>query len=109
MRFTVFKTSGYMYVETSSLWYSKETIDKFKNTPPCKRAVLIEEDVQVTTKIRDENGRLIDFITGKTGHKYHWEIDLNTIEDLMKFLSEAEHEAIFSDDGTIEIYDTYRE
>lgn len=109
MRFTVFKTSGYMYPETSSLWYSKETIDKFKNTPPCKGAVLIEEDVQVTTKIRDENGRLIDFLTGETGYKYHWEIELNTIEDLMKFLSEAEHETIFSKDGTIEIYDTYRE
>lgn len=108
MRFTVFKTSGYMYVKTSSL-YSKETIDKFKNTPPCKGAVLIEEDVQVTTKIRDENGRLIEFLTGKTAHKYHWEIELNTIEDLMKFLSEAEHEAIFSKEGTIEIYDTYRE
>ena len=108
MRFTVFKTSGYMYVKTSSL-YSKETIDKFKNAPPCKGAVLIEEDVQVTTKIRDENGRLIDFLTGKTAHKYHWEIELNTIEDLMNFLSEAEHEAIFSQDGTIEIYDTYRE
>lgn len=108
MRFTVFKTSGYMYVKTSSL-YSKETIDKFKNTPPCKGAVLIEEDLQVTTKIRDENGRLIDFLAGKTGHKYHWEIDLNTIEELMKFLSEADHEAIFSQDGTIEIYDTYRE
>ena len=97
-----------MYVKTSSL-YSKETIDKFKNTPPCKGAVLIEEDLQVTTKIRDENGRLIEFLTGKTGHKYHWEIELNTIEDLMKFLSEAEHEAIFSKEGTIEIYDTYRE
>ena len=108
MRFTIFKTSGYMYVKTSSL-YSKETIDKFKNTPPCKGAVLIEEDLQVTTKIRDENGRLIEFLTGKTGHKYHWEIELNTIEDLMKFLSEAEHEAIFSKEGTIEIYDTYRE
>ena len=108
MRFTVFKTSGYMYVKTSSL-YSKETIDKFKNTPPCKGAVLIEEDLQVTTKIRDENGGFIDFLTGKTAHKYHWEIELNTIEDLMKILSEAEHEAIFRKNGTIEIYDTYCE
>ena len=97
-----------MYVETLSRW-SKEKIDKFKNTPPCKGAILIEEDVPVITKIRDENGRLIDFFTGKTAHKYHWEIDLNTIEELMKFLSEADHEAIFSKEGTIEIYDTYRE
>lgn len=108
MRFTVFKTSGYMYVETLSRW-SKEIIDKFKNIPPCKGAILIEEDIPVTTKIRDENGRLIEFLTGKTGHKYHWEIDLNTIEELMKFLSETDHEAIFSKEGTIEIYDTYRE
>lgn len=109
MRFTVFKTSGYMNVETLSLLYSKETIDKFKNTPPCKGAILIEEDIQVTTKIRDENGRFIDFLTGKTAHKYHWEIELNTIEELMNFLSEVDNEVIFSDDGTIEIYDTYRE
>ena len=108
MRFTVFKTSGYMYVKTSS-WWPKETIDEFKNNPPCEGAILIEEDIQVTTKIRDENGRLIDFLTGKTAHKYHWEIELNTIEELMKFLSEADHEAIFSKEGTIEIYDTYRE
>ena len=108
MRFTVFKTSGHMYVKTSSL-YSKETIDKFKNTPPCKGAVLIEEDLQVTTKIRDENGRFIDFLTGKTAHKYHWEIELNTIEELMKFLSEADDEAIFSNDGAIEIHRTYSE
>lgn len=109
MRFTVFKTSGYMSVETSSLWYSKETIDKFKNTPPCKGAVLIEEDVQVTTKIRDENGRLIDFLTDETAHKYHWEIDLNEIEELMKILSETDCKTIFSSDGSIEIHRTYSE
>ena len=108
MRFTVFKTSGDEYVQTSS-WYSKERIDKFKNTPPCKGAILIEEDVQVTTKIRDENGRLIEFLTGKTAHKYHWEIDLNIIEEIMNFLSEIDLSAIFSKEGTIEIYDTYRE
>lgn len=108
MRFTVFKTSGDEYVQTSS-WYSKERIDKFKNTPPCKGAILIEKDVQVTTKIRDENGRLIDFLTDETAHKYHWEIELNTIEELMNFLSEIDLSAIFSNDGTIEIYDTYRE
>lgn len=108
MKFTIFKTSGDMYVKTSC-WHSQERIDEFKNTPPCKGAILIEEEVQVTTKIRDENSRLIEFLTGKTAQKYHWEIEINTIEELMNFLAEADHEAIFSDDGTIEIYDTYRE
>lgn len=108
MKFTIFKTSGDMYVKTSCR-YSQERIDEFKNTPPCNGATLIEEEIQVTTKIRDENGRIIEFLTGKAAQKYHWEIEINTIEELMNFLAEADHEAIFSDDGTIEIYDTYRE
>lgn len=108
MKFTIFKTSRDMYVETSR-WYSRERVNKFKNTPPCKGAILIEEEFPVTTKIRDENGRLIEFLTGKTIQKYHWEIEINTIEELMNFLAEVDHEAIFDDDGTIEIYDAYRE
>lgn len=108
MKFTIFKTSGNMHVQTSR-WYSRERINEFKNTPPCKGAILIEEEDQVTTKILDENGRLIEFLTGETIQKYHWEIEINTIEELMNFLAEVDHEAIFNDDGTIEIYDDYRE
>ena len=59
---------------------------------------------------RDERGHIAKFLVDETTNKYHYyEIDLNTIEELMKFLSEVDDEAIFSQDGTIEIYDTYRE
>ena len=58
---------------------------------------------------RDERGRIAKFLVDETAHKYHWEIELNTIEELMKILSETDRKTIFSQDGTIEIYDTYRE
>lgn len=61
-------------------------------------------------KTRDESSSIVKFLIDETANKYHYyEIDLNTIEELMKFLSEADDEAIFSKEGTIEIYDTYRE
>lgn len=61
-------------------------------------------------KILDENRRIANLLIDETSNEYHYcKIDLNTIEELMKFLSETDHEAIFSKDGTIEIYDTYRE
>ena len=61
-------------------------------------------------KILDENRRIAKLLIDETTNKYHYyEIDLNTIEDLMKILSETDHEAIFSEDGAIEIHRTYSE
>ena len=61
-------------------------------------------------KTRDESGRIARFLIDEASNEYNYcEIELNTIEELMKFLSEADDEAIFSKEGTIEIYDTYRE
>ena len=61
-------------------------------------------------KIREENGRIAKFLIDETTNKYHYyEIDLNTIEDLMKILSETDCKTIFSNDGAIEIHRTYSE
>lgn len=61
-------------------------------------------------KIREENGRIVKLLIDETANKYHYyEIDLNTIEDLMKILSETDCKTIFSNDGVIEIHRTYSE
>lgn len=61
-------------------------------------------------KIREENGRIAKFLIDETTNKYrYYEIDLNTIEDLMKILSETDCKTIFSNDGAIEIHRTYSE
>ena len=61
-------------------------------------------------KTHDERGSIAKFLIDETANKYHhYEIDLNTIEDLMKILSETDRKTIFSNDGAIEIYRTYNE
>ena len=44
------------------------------------------------------------------GHfeKVRWEVEINTLEELLDLLKEAGYELIISD-GYIEIYDDYRE
>lgn len=59
---------------------------------------------------RDERGRIAKFLIDETTNKYHYyEIDLNTIEDLMKILSETDCKTILSNNGAIEIHHTYSE
>lgn len=59
---------------------------------------------------RDERGRIAKFLVDETSNEYHYyEIDLNTIEELMKILSETDRKTIFSNDGAIEIHHTYSE
>ena len=61
-------------------------------------------------KTRDESGRIAKSLIDEASNEYNYcEIDLNTIEDLMKILSETDSKTILSQDGTIEIHDTYRE
>ena len=61
-------------------------------------------------KTSDERGRIAKFLIDETTNKYHYyEIDFNTIEDLMKILSETDRKTIFSNDGAIEIHHTYSE
>lgn len=59
---------------------------------------------------RDERGHIAKLLIDETTNKYHYyEIDLNTIEDLMKILSETDCKTIFSNDGAIEIHHSYSE
>lgn len=61
-------------------------------------------------KIRDENCRIAKSLIDEASNEYNYcEIDLNTIEDLMKILSETDRKTIFSNDGAIEIHHTYSE
>lgn len=43
-----------------------------------------------------------------SSEKYRNEIEINTLEELIKWINEQENECIISD-GWIEIYDDYRE
>ena len=59
---------------------------------------------------RDERGRIAKFLIDEASNEYNYcEIDLNTIEELMKILSETDCKTIFSNDGAIEIHRTYSE
>ena len=61
-------------------------------------------------KTRDESSSIVKFLIDETANKCHYyEIDLNTIEELMKILSETDRKTIFSNDGAIEIHHTYSE
>ena len=58
----------------------------------------------------DERSRIAKSLIDEASNEYNYcEIDLNTIEDLMKILSETDRKTIFSNDGAIEIHRTYSE
>ena len=96
MRFIICRSSDY------------DSFDKF---PPCKNAVIVEEQVPIRERIRDENNKTIQFDTGKTKIVKHWEVDINTLEELLKLEAEVEHPLIISsgDSPEIEIYNGWRE
>ena len=83
----------------------------FNNNPPCKNAVIIEEQEPILDRIRDENNKWILCSTGKIRIKKHWEVDINTLEELLELQTEVFDPLIISSDGMreIEIYDSYRE
>lgn len=68
----------------------------FNEIPPCKNAVIVEGQVMVREKVR---------------YIPHWEVDINTLEELLELQKEVEHPLIVSYDDTleIEIYDDWRE
>lgn len=88
-----------------------------KDNPPCKNAVIGNEDYEYVTSILDENGKRITQTSTRT--KNIWTIEINTLEDLMALKREVNENdnkiqvglIIFDDDvmPEIEIYDTYRE
>lgn len=96
MRFRIYRSSDYGY---------------FYETPPCKNAVVVEEQEPILDRIRDENNKWIRCATGKIRIIKHWEVDINTLEDLLELETEVEHPLIISSGDLleIEIYDNYRE
>lgn len=69
---------------TSDYWYTDQP-------KPCKNAKKI---VEMDPVWHCEN--------------VHWDVEINTLEELLDLLKEEGHELIISD-GYIEIYDDYRE
>lgn len=97
MKFKIERTTG--------PWWGDEN---FKNRPPCDEAVLCSSLIGVCSYIHDENGKRILFENGKTRTKYWWEVEINTLEDLLELQKKLGYELIVYED-TIEIYDSYRE
>lgn len=86
----------------------------FNETPPCKNAILVKEQEPVVEWIRDENN--VGWLQNDTGIRKivkHWEVDINTLEELMELEADVEHPLIISSDDDdspeIEIYNSYRE
>ena len=83
----------------------------FNKNPPCKNAIIVEEQESIIYWIRDENNKRIQWDTGKIRIIKHWEVDINTLEELLELETEVDNPLIISSDGMreIEIYDSYRE
>ena len=83
----------------------------FNETPPCKNAIIVEEQEPILERIRDENNKWIRCDIGKIQIIKHWEVDINTLEELLELETEVDNPLIISSDGMreIEIYDSYRE
>lgn len=83
----------------------------FNETPPCKNAVIVEEQEPIFDRIRDENNEWILHSIGKIRIVKHCEVDINTLEELLELETEVASPLIISSDGMpeIEIYDDYRE
>ena len=77
---------------------SSDSLINFNETPPCKNAVIVEEQDMIA-------------VSGKILHRKHWEVDIHTLEELLELQTEVEHPLIISSDDSleIEIYDDWRE
>lgn len=76
---------------------------------PCIYATKVVKEIPEFKWIKDENHKLIEFETGKTITKSHWEVEINTFEDFIALQEEVKDPLIFFGDGCIEVYDNYRE
>ena len=83
----------------------------FNKTPPCKNAIIVEKQEPIVYWIRDENNKRIEWDTGKIRIIKYWEVDINTLEELLELEAEVNNSLIISSDDSpeIEIYDCYRE
>ena len=83
----------------------------FDETPPCKNAVIVEEQEPIFDWIRDKNNQWIRCDIAKIKIVKHWEVDINTLEELLELQTEVNNPLIISsgDMLEIEIYDDYGE
>lgn len=90
---------------------SSDSCINFNEIPPCKNAVIVEEQEPIFDRIRDENNQWIRCAIGKIKIIKHWEVDINTLEELLELEAEVNNSLIISSDDSpeIEIYDCYRE
>ena len=90
---------------------SSDSCINFNKTPPCKNAIIVEKQEPIIYWIRDENNKRIQWDTGKIRIIKHWEVDINTLEELLELEAEVNNSLIISSDDSpeIEIYDCYRE
>ena len=90
---------------------SSDSCINFNKTPPCKNAIIVEKQEPIVYWIRDENNKRIQWNTGKIRIIKHWEVDINTLEELLELEAEVNNSLIISSDDSpeIEIYDGYRE
>lgn len=51
---------------------SSDSCINFNETPPCKNAVIVEEQKPILVWIRDKNNRRMQCDTGKTEIVKHW-------------------------------------
>ena len=93
------------------IYRSSDSCINFNKTPPCKNAIIVEEQEPIFDRIRDENNKWILCSIGKIRIVKHWEVDINTLEELLELETEVTNPLIISSDGMpeIEIYDDYRE
>ena len=84
----------------------------FNETPPCKNAVIVEEQIPILDSTRDNNNnKWAQCDTSTIRIVKHWEVDIHTLEELLELQTEVEHPLIISSDDSpeIEIYDDWRE
>lgn len=93
------------------IYRSSDSCINFNKTPPCKNAIIVEKQEPIVYWIRDENNKRIQWDTGKIRIIKHWEVDINTLEELLELEAEVNNSLIISSDDSpeIEIYDGYRE
>ena len=83
MKFRIYRTTDYMASEP---------------TKPCENAICVSDGA-----IEGTVGAMFQKVK-----PYHWEIEINTLEELIALGDETGHEIIVWDGG-IEIYDGWRE
>ena len=90
---------------------SSDSCINFNKTPPCKNAIIVEKQEPIVYWIRDENNKRIQWDTGKTRIIKHWEVDINTLEELLElteyYLAHEEERIAIAKCGTEKVLREY--